>query len=349
LSGPEIPGPASKPWRLDGLAFISDPLDRATEQRENREALARLRARPDARAILIARDMPVLMKTEAGLEALLPLAESEALGGARVEALLGVRPDGSPVFAVLLGDEAVVEEANDGDGFLDRRVLKAPGRDDLALVDLRSIAVGALLAADQASMLAAAKALMHWHARRRFCSNCGVATEIAAAGWRRECKGCGMQHFPRTDPVVIMLAVDGDDCLLGRQPRFPKGMYSALAGFVEPGETIEAAVRREIREEAGIACGAVRYFASQPWPFPASLMIGCFAQALSREVVIDRTELEDARWFSRAETQALLERRHHEGLLAPIPMAIAHHLVKRWTAGEGAPDEPVGGSGSWPA
>jgi NAD+ diphosphatase len=171
---------------------------------------------------------------------------------------------------------------------------------------------------------------MHWHARRRFCSNCGSPNEVAAAGWRRECKVCKMQHFPRTDPVVIMLAVDGDACLLGRQPRFPKGMYSALAGFLEPGETIEAAVRREIQEEAGVDCGEVRYFASQPWPFPSSLMIGCFAQARSRALEVDRVELEDARWFSREEALALLERRHPDGLVAPIPMAIAHHLLKRW-------------------
>jgi NAD+ diphosphatase len=137
-------------------------------------------------------------------------------------------------------------------------------------------------------------------------------------------------HFPRTDPVVIMLAVDGDACLLGRQPRFPKGMYSALAGFVEPGETIEAAVRREIREEAAVICRAVQYFASQPWPFPASLMIGCFAEAESRSLEVDRVELEDARWFRRDETIALIERRHPDGLTAPTSMAIAHHLLKRW-------------------
>jgi NAD+ diphosphatase len=324
LSGPR------DPQRLDGLGFAADPLDRATDRRENAEALAALRARGDARTILVARDMPVLKKTAAGLDSLLPLTEIEALGGARVEALLGVLPTGAPVFAALLRDEAVVEEANASDGFLDRRILVAPGRDDLKPTDLRSIAAGGLAAADQASMLASAKALMHWHARRRFCSNCGSLTDVSAAGWRRECKNCGMQHFPRTDPVVIMLAVDGDDCLLGRQPRFPKGMYSALAGFVEPGETIEAAVRREILEESGVACGDVRYFASQPWPFPSSLMIGCFAEARSRAVAVDRTELEDARWFSRDEARAMLERRHPDGLAAPIPMAIAHHLIKRW-------------------
>jgi NAD+ diphosphatase len=321
------------PQRLEGLGFAADPLDRATDRRDNVEAIAALRARADARAILIARDMPVMMKSAAGLDPLLPLDEIAALGGARAEVLLGVWPGGAPVFAALLGDEAVVEESNASDGFLDRRVLVACGRDDLKLVDLRSIAAGGLVPADRASMLATAKAVMHWHARRRFCSNCGSLTEVAAAGWRRECGKCGMQHFPRTDPVVIMLAVDGDECLLGRQPRFPKGMYSALAGFVEPGETIEAAVKREILEETGVACGEVHYFASQPWPFPSSLMIGCFARAESRAVVVDRTELEDARWFKRDETLALLERRHPDRLTAPIPMAIAHHLIKGWASG----------------
>ena len=131
-----------------------------------------------------------------------------------------------------------------------------------------------------------------------------------------------------------MLAIEGDSCLLGRQPRFPKGMYSALAGFVEPGETIEAAVRREIWEEAGVACGAVQYFASQPWPFPMSLMIGCFAEARGREIRVDRVELEDARWFSRDEAVTLMEQRNPDRLIAPTVMAIAHHLLKRWAYGE---------------
>jgi NAD+ diphosphatase len=315
---------------LDGLGFAADPLDRASDLRDDAAEVAGLRDRHDARAILIARDMPVLSNTAAGLDALLPMGEIEALGGAEVEALLGILPDGAPVFAALLTDKAVEERSDASDGFFDRRVLVAPGREDLKLVDLRSIALGGLVPNGQASMLATAKALMHWHARRRFCSNCGGPNVAAAAGWRRECTACKTQHFPRSDPVVIMLVVDEDACLLGRQPRFPKGMYSALAGFLEPGETIETAVRREIKEEAGVACGEVRYFASQPWPFPSSLMIGCFAEARGRTLLLDRVELEDARWFSRDETRALIDRRHPSGLTAPAPMAIAHHLIRRW-------------------
>ncbi|HEX9168811.1 MAG TPA: NAD(+) diphosphatase, partial [Roseiarcus sp.] len=265
-----------------------------------------------------------------GLDALLPISEIGALGGAEVEALLGLASDGAPFFAALLADEAVEQRSDASDGFLDRRTLVVPGREDLKLIDLRSIAMGGLVPQDQAAMLAAAKALMNWHARHRFCANCGALTQVAVAGWRRDCPVCKAIHFPRTDPVVIMLAVVGDACLLGRQPRFPKGMYSALAGFVEPGETVEAAVRREIWEEAGLACGAVQYFASQPWPFPASLMIGCFAEARDRSIKVDHVELEDARWFSREEAVSMLEKRHPDRVAAPIPMAIAHHLLKRW-------------------
>jgi NAD+ diphosphatase len=315
---------------LEGLGYVVDWFDRGSYRREDRVEVARLRARENARALLIARDMPVLRHTEKGLDPLLPISEIEALGGAQVEALLGLAPDGAPIFIALLADEAVEMRSDASDVFLDRRILVVPGREDLKLVDLRSIAIGGLVPQGQTAMLAAAKALMNWHARHRFCSNCGSPTDVAVAGWRRDCPVCKAIHFPRTDPVVIMLAVDGDACLLGRQPRFPKGMYSALAGFVEPGETIEAAVRREIHEEAAVACGAVQYFASQPWPFPASLMIGCFAEAASRGLKVDKVELEDARWFSRDETIALVERRHPDGLTAPIPMAIAHHLLKRW-------------------
>jgi NAD+ diphosphatase len=315
---------------LEGLGFVVDGFDRGSYRREDPVEVARLRALGDARALLIARDMPLLRSGEKGLDSLMPIGEIAALGGAQVETLLGLAPGGAPVFAALLKDDAVELRSDASDGFLDRRALVVPAREDLKLIDLRSIALGDLLPPDQTGMLAAAKALMHWHARHRFCANCGALSDVAAAGWRRDCPVCKATHFPRTDPVVIMLAVDGDACVLGRQPRFPKGMYSALAGFVEPGETLEAAVRREISEEAGVACGAVRYFASQPWPFPASLMIGCFAEARGRSITVDKVELEDARWFTRDEATAMLERRHPERLAAPMPMAIAHHLLKRW-------------------
>jgi NAD+ diphosphatase len=315
---------------LEGLGFVVDGFDRGSYRREDPVEVARLRSLDDARALLIARDMPVLRNTSSGLDSLMPISEIEALGGARVEALLGFAAHGAPIFVALLGDESVEQRSDSSDGFLDRRILVVPGREDLKLIDLRSVAVGGLVPHEQAAMLAAAKALMHWHARHAFCANCGAPSDVAAAGWRRDCKVCKATHFPRTDPVVIMLAVEGDACVLGRQPRFPKGMYSALAGFVEPGETIEAAVRREISEEAGVACDAVRYFASQPWPFPASLMIGCFADARGRSLKVDRVELEDARWFTRDEAVALIERRHPHGLTAPTPVAIAHHLLRQW-------------------
>ena len=315
---------------LEGLRFTVDWGDRVSYWREDPARVAALRAREDARAILIARDMPILHENGAGLGALLPMSEITALGGAEFEALLGLHPDGAPIFAAMLPDTAVDMRSDQSDGFRDLRELIVPAREDLKLVDLRSIAAGDLVTPDETAMLAAAKALMNWHARRRFCSNCGARDDVAAAGWRRDCHVCKTQHFPRTDPVVIMLALNGDACLLGRQPRFPKGMYSALAGFVEPGETIETAVRREIKEEANVACRRVQYFASQPWPFPASLMIGCFAEAASRNVEVDRVELEDARWFTREETMALIERRHEAGLAAPTPMAIAHQLLKHW-------------------
>ena len=222
--------------------------------------------------------MPVLPRGAPPRDPLFPLSRVAALGGARFEALLGVDARGAPVFAALLADGAVEEIADLSDGFLDRRTLVVPGRDDLELVDLRTIAVQGLVSAQALAILGQAKAILHWHARHGHCANCGAPTRIAAAGWRRECDACKAQHFPRTDPVVIMLAVDGEQCLLGRQARFPKGMYSCLAGFLEPGETIEEAVRREIHEEAGIDCGEVAYVASQPWPFPSSLMIGCLAR-----------------------------------------------------------------------
>jgi NAD+ diphosphatase len=157
-----------------------------------------------------------------------------------------------------------------------------------------------------------------------------VRTTITDAGWRRHCEACGADHFPRTDPVVIMLAIHNDACLVGRAARFPKGMFSALAGFIEPGETIEEAVAREIYEEAGVRVRDVSYFATQPWPFPSSLMIGCFAQADDPAIALDTNELAEAFWLPKSRLRALLAGERVDGLWIPPSVAIAHHLLKRF-------------------
>ena len=189
------------------------------------------------------------------------------------------------------------------------------------------------LAPDQVALYGAARSLIDWHARHGFCANCGQMTKVAKGGWQRDCHACGAQHFPRTDPVVIMLAESGDDVLVGRQPMFPKGNYSALAGFVEPGESIEEAVARELHEEAGIRVSGVRYVASQPWPFPSSLMIGCIATATSREIILDTNELEDAMWVRRGDVRAAMDGLTDAVFKVPPPFAIAHTLLSQWLEG----------------
>lgn len=208
-------------------------------------------------------------------------------------------------------------------------------------IDVRSIAP--MVAPEEAAILAQARSLIDWHQRHGFCAQCGSPTTLAEAGYSRRCSNanCRAQHFPRTDPVVIMLAVRRDETtgqemvLLGRQPQFMPGMFSALAGFMEPGESIEEAVRREIAEETGVPCGAVRYIASQPWPFPSSLMIGCVADALDATITVDRAELEDARWFSRDEIALMLENSTNSEATPrmPPPLSLAHQIAKRWLAG----------------
>jgi NAD+ diphosphatase len=188
------------------------------------------------------------------------------------------------------------------------------------------------LSFDEAPLFAAALSLAWWHSRHRFCANCGAGTRIERGGWSRVCPECSAQHFPRVDPVVIMLAEHEGRLLLGRQPQYPPGRYSALAGFLEPGESIEAAVARELHEEAGIAVADVRYAASQPWPFPSSLMIGCHARALGSDLVIDTTELDDARWFTRTEIEAALAGDPGATFQPPPRFAIARTLLEHWLA-----------------
>ena len=216
-------------------------------------------------------------------------------------------------------------------------VVFAPGAiepDDLPevikAIDHRSVYVQGLVSPETLGELAQGAALSTWNHTHRFCGRCGGATEMRIGGYKRTCTGCGADHFPRTDPVAIMLAVRGDKCLMGRSPHFAPGMYSALAGFIEPGETIEAAVRREVMEEAGIQLGRVIYHASHPWPFPYTLMIGCFGEAISDDIEFDGKELEDCRWFSRDEVRSMIAGDHPDGLGVPPSGAIASHLIRYW-------------------
>lgn len=192
----------------------------------------------------------------------------------------------------------------------------------------------AALSPEDLATYGGARSLVDWHARHRFCARCGAATKLAKGGWQRSCASCGAEHFPRVDPVTIMLVEYEGKLLLGRQPRFPPRRFSALAGFVEPGETIEEAVRREVFEEAGLKVAEVRYVASQPWPFPSQLMIGCYSRAIDETIVIDRNELDEARWFTREEVEYAMravETGAEDGaFIAPPRHAVAHHLLRWW-------------------
>ncbi|MFZ1885825.1 MAG: NAD(+) diphosphatase [Rhodoplanes sp.] len=301
------------------IAFTGGRIEREPGRRRDAGWCAALLADAASRAYALIGDQVVLQKIEAHAEPLFTLAEAATFGAAHEQVLLGT-DEGAGRFAIGL-DRAVADE------------LKRRG---LLVIDLRSIAIQGLVPASHLPGLAAAKALLVWHARHRFCSVCGAPTRLAESGWRRDCTACEAQHFPRTDPVVIMLATDGDRCVLARQAHFSPGMWSCLAGFIEPGESIEEAARRETQEEVGIACGRVRYFASQPWPFPMSLMIGCHVEALSTALTVDRSELEGARWFARDEVAAMINLHHPEGLTAPPPWAIAHHIIRAWVEDAGA-------------
>jgi NAD+ diphosphatase len=181
-----------------------------------------------------------------------------------------------------------------------------------------------------AAIMGQAKAMIDWHQRHGFCARCGSPTTMAEAGYKRVCPNCNAEHFPRTDPVVIMLATHGDACLVGRGKQFPRGMFSALAGFIEPGETIEEAVRRELMEEAGLKVGRVTYHTTQPWPFPSSLMIGCYAEAENRDTRVDETEIAEVRWLERDLARRLVKGEGVDGVWVPPAIAIAHHLIKDW-------------------
>ena len=285
-----------------GLGFTGSPIDRAETLRRDEAGIAAARLDPRAR-FLVLEDLKPGMDVSGALPVLGWLGAAQIVDP-EAAILLGL-DDGAPRFAV-----------------------STPVPAPLKALDARTAAMQADL--PSGAIIAQARSLVDWHARNSFCANCGHATEVRRGGVLRHCPGCGAEHYPRTDPVVIMLVIDhaADAALLGRGPRMPSGFLSALAGFVEVGESLEEAVRREIAEEAGIAVGAVRYVASQPWPFPSSLMLGCLADAASTAIAIDPNEIEEARWVPRAELTAALN--GSGAFLLPPPLAIAHHLIRHW-------------------
>ena len=292
-------GVAAKPQ----IAFSGSPIDRADNIRVDPEALG---ARMDWRARVLK------------LDGLLP--EIGDMGELEWGTLADVPPEAELVFLGLLDDKACFAAVPD------------VGATGPAYAMPRVWQVMQMLSPPDLAIYGGAKSLVDWHARHQFCAKCGSKTKIAKGGWQRSCDNCGAEHFPRTDPVTIMLVEHEDRLLLGRQPRFPPRIYSALAGFVEPGETIEEAVAREIWEEAGVRATNVEYIASQPWPFPSQLMIGCTSTTDNPELTIDKTELDDARWFTRAELEDARQagREGNEHLIFPQPHAIAHQLVSWW-------------------
>jgi NAD+ diphosphatase len=305
------------------VTFGGAGLDRAAELRGDLDAL---RADPASRALLLWRGKPLV---QGDAVAALPLSHPVfAEAGAPI--LLG-RDDAGPILAFDISafEPAFLDDTQLG-GFVDTSLQSHPALpEDHVFAELRSVMTR--LSPRDAELAATAKAIFGWHDTHRFCARCGAASDMAAAGWERLCPSCGAKHFPRTDPVVIMLITQGNSVLLGRSPGWPEGMYSLLAGFVEPGETIEAAVRREVFEESAIEVGPVRYLASQPWPFPASLMFGCHGVATSSRITRDPAELEDALWVSR-EDLARAFRGDHPVIKPARKGAIAHFLLSNWLA-----------------
>src|SRR5579862_1188420 len=297
--------------------FAGNPLDRASERRRDAAWIASLLLDPAAR-ILPLSDLRPLTRGAASpvldWQSVAPWRDGIEHGATLI--FLGL-DDERPYFAV--DASGADSAARDGEP-LDARTL-AP-----------------LLPAGEAAILAEARSLIDWHARHRFCAQCGAPTRVTAAGWVRRCPECKASHYPRSDPVTIMLAVRGDYGLLGRNKRRPGNRFSCLAGFMEPGETLEEGVRREVHEESGVRVGRVRYLACQPWPFPSTLMMGFVCEALSEEITVDPEELAEARWFERKELRAMVARaaagEDDPGQISlPGPVAIAHQICRRWSLG----------------
>lgn len=300
--------------------FAGNPLDRASDRRGDADWLAAQLASSDSLGLALWNGKPFIEKTkEGGVQiAYLPSKMvGELAGGPEPLLFMGLWKD-TAVFAV------------DLDGTSDPALGPLQGLGEFA--DLRQIALR--LPATDAAILATAKQMFEWRRRHQYCAACGQPSQPRDGGWKRQCPSCEVEHFPRTDPVVIMLAVHGDRCMVGRQEIWPKGMFSALAGFLEPGESIEEACARELKEEAGLKTVSVRYHSTQPWPYPSSLMIGLIAEVEDEDARPDQTELSEVRWFSRDEARALI-RGEVPDTFCPQPMAIAHQLIKAWAFEEG--------------
>lgn len=301
--------PVAEPSHFVG--FAGNRINRHSEKRSD-DVVAAALSNADARMLLVG-DGQILVDQKGGEgNAFFRMDEAAALLPALNKTIyLGLQDD-MPILAGPSGRDA------------------ASLPEGIAAIDYRSAYTQGLIPQDQIGAMAQAVSLLSWHDSHKFCGRCGSETVMRDGGYRRTCPHCEAQHFPRTDPVAIMMVVRGDKCLLARGAHFGVGMYSCLAGFIEPGETIENAVRRETMEETNLPVGRVLYHASQPWPFPYSLMIGCHAEALSDAYTLDKAELEDGRWFTRPEVVQMLDRTHPDGLMTPPRGAIAAHLIRSW-------------------
>ena len=310
----------------ESVTFGGGGVERAAHLRGDTAALAELWASPAARVVPLWRGKPALGPGGLGwIGSDHPLA-----GGAPEGAIFLGLVDGAPRFARDLPDWTPEALPGTLDAFTDPTEQRHPDLPGAVFAELRMHM--STLDTIEAELAATARALMVWHARHGHCAVCGARVAIVMAGWQSRCPACGADHFPRTDPVVIMLITRGNSVLLGRAPGWPETMYSLLAGFVEPGETIEAAVRREVAEESAIRVGAVGYLASQPWPFPASLMLGCHGAALSDAITRDPVELDDALWLSREEMAEAFTGRRRD-IAPPRQGSVARFLLWHWLAG----------------